>query len=233
MDDMIGTLLASRQKVLEDATRVITHLMRGARRLGLRLSTKTVASFNQKGMAEELLSLLPEDCKVSVNQTAKNLGLGTASGVKRTMNVQKSRLTKMAKRLHRTKGLVQPTKACRPMVWVACKSQGTWGHQGQGMGPTMLTTLRQQFAKAAMLRKSGGCTTNAYGLTVGHGKDPTIAIRIELITAWCDVTITDAVTDEALRKTWHTLLDRLKSSPKIWNAVAGPTAAVIATMLDL
>ena len=181
-----------------------------------------------------MLALLPDDCQVTVSTTTKDLGVGTALGAKRTTKVQQGRLAKMSNRLARTTGLVKVHKQCRKMVWVGAKPQGTWGHQGQGLAPTTLTKLRQAFAKTGMLRKPGGCTTTAYAITVGAGKDPAISLRIELIQAWCDTITHDPAQRAAICKTWDLLRQTLDDrGPTRWNAVAGPTAAVIATLMDI
>ncbi len=38
-----------------------------------------------------------------------------------------------------------------------------------------------------MIRKSGGCTTTTFALTVGMEKDPTVNLRIELLTSRTEV----------------------------------------------
>jgi hypothetical protein len=60
---------------------------------------------------------------------------------------------------------------CRHLVWTGAKPQGTWGHQGVGLAPTSVNRIRQQFAATAMIRRSGGCTTTAFALTVGQDSD--------------------------------------------------------------
>ena len=92
------------------------------------------------------------------------------------------RQMKMKRRVVRIRALTKEDRRCRVMVWTAARPQGTWGHQGLGLAPTSVRALRASFAAAALLRKTGGCTTTAYALTVGLEKDPSVSLRVELLS---------------------------------------------------
>ena len=118
------------------------------------------------------------------------------------------------------------------MLWIAAKSQGTWGHQANGLAPATVKRLRQQFAGVALLRKIGGCTTTAFGLTVGLHKDPTISLRQELVGSWLEVAVNPSIPKQGLEKVWTQLRDSL-AGPRRWHKVRGPMGAEVATLFDL
>ena len=83
-----------------------------------------------------------------------------------------------------------------------------------------------------MIRKSGGCTTTAFAMTVGPDSDPMIKIRLEVIESWLQVLVETSVPMEAIRRAWGRLRASLEG-PRRWASVKGPMAAVIATLVDL
>ena len=138
----------------------------------------------------------------------------------------------MRKRLVKIRTLVKQDRRCRAMVWIGAKPQGTWGHQGGGLAPSTVLKLRQQFAGAAMLRRPGGCTTTAYGMTVGLAADPTITLRVELMQSWLEIAAKPGVPHTALAKVWRRKQTEL-AGPGRWSKVRGPMSAVIATLQDM
>ena len=138
----------------------------------------------------------------------------------------------MATRLNNIQGLTKNNKGRRSMTWIGGKAQGTWGHQGNGLAPTTIQNLKQQFARAAHLHRPGGCTTTGYELIVGMDKDPHISIRQELLTAWLQVVQSGHISKGAAKKAWVKLKESLKG-PHRWQRVVGPMGAVIATLYDI
>ena len=171
----------------------------GAKRLGLKISPQGAVLFNRPGVAKIVADLLRE---AGVDIKASNLGVGTTAGGQRRTRTQQLRRAQMGKRLAKIRGLVKQSKRCRVMVWVGAKPQGTWGHQGNGLAPTSVRHLRQQFAGAAMIRKVGGCTTTAFAITVGLEKDPTIGIRHELFNFWLELVLNPSIPKQGLAKVW-------------------------------
>lgn len=41
--------------------------------------------------------------------------------------------------------------------------------------------IRRQFAAEGMLRRTGGCATTAFAMTVGAAADPAVSLRIDLV----------------------------------------------------
>ena len=119
------------------------------------------------------------------------------------------------------------------MVWIAAKPQGTWGHQGQGLAPSTVARLRQQFGVASLIRRPGGCTTAAFRFNVGLEKDPTIQLRQELLITWLQVVASSTVPARALYKVWKGLKIHLADAARRWHRVQRPMGAVVATLLDL
>ena len=102
-----------------------------------------------------------------------------------------------------------------------------------GLAPSCIRKIRQQFATASMITKSGGCTTTAYALTVGLEKDPSLKLRLEVVECWLRVLAETTMPIEAVKRAWHRSRIELEGNPKRWLIVRGPMAAVIATMLDM
>ena len=138
----------------------------------------------------------------------------------------------MAKRPRRVKTLVREDWQCRALAWTGGKPQGTWGHQAKGFPPSTVLKIRQQFSEVAMLRRSWGCTTTAFALSVGIDADPSIKLSIEVIESWLQVLAESKVPKEAILRAW----DRMKPEllgPRRWLRVKGPMAVVIATLVDM
>ena len=138
----------------------------------------------------------------------------------------------MTKRLLRIKQLFRIDKRCTAMIWIGARPQGTWGHQGNGLAPTTVKRLRQQFSSAAMLRRPSGCTTSAFALNVGIEKDPTISLRTKTFSSWFDILKAPGGAEPSITRTWEQLASNL-AGPSRWQRVQGPMAAVVATLYDL
>jgi hypothetical protein len=82
------------------------------------------------------------------------------------------------------------------------------------------------------MKRSGGCTTTAYALTVGQDSDPEINVRMELLRIWLEVVASTSVPKTALQKVWSQQQQRL-AAPRKWGQVKGPLGAVLATLHDL
>jgi hypothetical protein len=128
----------------------------------------------------------------------------------------KARRASMAKRLDRIRVLVKQDRKCRLLVWTGAKPQGTCGHQGVGLSPTAILQTRRQFAAAAMIRRSGGCTSTAYAMTVGQSSDPMVSLRVELVRSWLGVAGTTAIQPAALQKVWSQQRER-----SVWRGHSG------------
>ena len=80
-----------------------------------------------------------------------------------------------------------------------------------------------------MLRKSGGCATAAYALTVGLGAGPTVKLRTEMLEGWLQVLAETSAPKEAIKRAWNRARPGLVG-PKRCLKVRGPMATVIATL---
>jgi hypothetical protein len=233
VDDLTSVIQGSEQSCVRVGVDAGLFIAAGAKRLGLKISPKSAVLFNRPGVAKQVAEQLREHgIIIQATDLTKDLGLGTTAAGKRRTTHQYQRRQKMSKRLVRIQGLVKQDRRCRAMVWVAAKPQGTWGHQANGLAPTTVRKLRQQFAGAAMLRRTGGCTTTAFGLTVGLSKDPTIGLRMELFGSWLEVAVNPSIPKLGLERVWGQLRDSL-AGPRRWHQVRGPMGAVVATLRDL
>jgi hypothetical protein len=233
VDDLTSVIQGSERSCVSVGVDAGLFIAAGAKRLGLTISPKSAVLFNRPGVAKQVSDQLREHgVIIQATTLTKDLGLGTtAAGRRRTVH-QQQRRQKMCKRLVRIQGLVKQNRRCRAMVWIAAKPQGTWGHQANGLAPTTVKRLRQQFAGAAMLRRTGGCTTTAFGLTVGLSKDPTVGLRMELFGSWLEVAVNPSIPKQGLEKVWGQLRESL-AGPRRWHQVRGPMGAVVATLMDL
>ena len=102
-----------------------------------------------------------------------------------------------------------------------------------GLAPTTVLKARRPMAKAAGIRKTGGCTTTSFACTVGLGKGPTISLRVELVQSWLAAIATGKLTVQAVTGMWETLNEEITGAGIPWNQVKGPTGALIATRYDI
>ena len=102
-----------------------------------------------------------------------------------------------------------------------------------GIAPSNARRVRQQFVKASMIRKSGGCATTAFALTVGLEKDPSLKLRLQVVEFWLRVLAETTIPKEAIKRAWTRSNLELEGNPKRWLIVLGPMAAVIATMVGM
>jgi ribonuclease HI len=234
VDDLSSVIQGTAQMCEDIAVETGKQLAASCRDLGLVISDKSKVLFNRPGAAKQVaLRLQAEGIFVSASTITKDLGIGTAAGgTRRHTSVMKARRSSMAKRLSRIRVLVRQDRRCRTLIWTGAKPQGTWGHQGVGLAPTAILQIRRQFAAAAMIRRSGGCTTTAFALTVGPDSDPMVSIRVELLQCWLQVASTTTVQPVALEKVWCKQAKTL-AGPLRWGKVKGPMGAVIATLMDL
>jgi len=107
-----------------------------------------------------------------------------------------------------------------------------WGHQQQGIAPSVLLRVRSAVVGALSVRKPGGCASTAMKLH-GYGKyDPLVTFRKEVIAEFLYAAAKSSL-QMAIRKSWTKLVDVLSSRPGRWHRVTGPVSATVATLLDM
>ena len=199
----------------------------------LAISGKSVAVCSRPGVLKGLLKEL-EDAGVPCGGalSAKDLGLDTGAGVRRSVKVFRGRVLKGSKRVAKLRVInklgAKGTKLYRTNVWPT----STWGVASMGCPPTTLKTLRRQAAQS-VLTTGGRCTTTTIDLGYPDGADPAAAIREEIIMQWVKLWLdADAQLQQRIRAVWPRQLSKLLRKDR-WRVVAGSMWAVIATLFGL
>ena len=84
----------------------------------------------------------------------------------------------------------------------------------------------------AGVRRQGGCITTAIDLHFGWEKDPLVTARIELLATWTDVMRSSGGIRAGICSALYRHREYLRGEGR-WRRVAGPVAAVVATLYDL
>ena len=234
VDDLAARVSHTREIAIAKAVEGSVALVEGLRARGCKLSPKSVVIASNPKVAKEVVEKLGQrGIQVGSALRARDLGSDCSAASRRTVQVQKGRLTAARKRLMRIKGLVRAHGEARKLVKIAGKPQGTWGHQAQGLAPSTLRSWRASVMSSLGFRYNGGCCTVAFALHA-PGADPMIQVPLEQLRVWGRVlNKLDEAELRAAATAWRRRAAELLSKGEgRWRHVHGCLSATIATVMD-
>ena len=175
---------------------------------------------------KELRRLLtPED--IRIHRIGKDLGVPTTGARRRSTAGQKERLQKGMRRnnkLHASK--VGPGKGGARLFTASVLASGVWGHQGQGLSPSVRGKLRLQAARINKHQKLGSVIA-ALDMQEFVG-DP---VEEAVCQHWRSISKILARDPSWVSRTWQVLWSRLGDQRR-WARVTGPLGAMVAYLKD-
>ena len=235
VDDTVVRAEGTKKHVKATIYRTALSLKEGLDELHLTVSPKTVLLASDPVFGRELargLRRLDVPCTPALQ--AVDLGIDTAVGRKRVkrraakrVSVAQGRLRRIL-RMRRQKRLAVITKA----LWsTAAQPQATYGHQAMGLAPSTILLLRRSAAAAAAGRGPGRCFTSTLAALYGD-KDPVLELRRQVLAEWLELWRRAPELHCSVELAWPKLRARLTGARR-WRQVRGPTAAIIALLMDV
>ena len=126
--------------------------------------------------------------KTKFGLAAKDLGLGRAGGLRRTMVGIKDRFRKAKLRTGRVAYLAKNSKQARNCMALGF-SQATYGAEGVGYTPTMISQLHTMAADCMGYAKVGRCPMTAIAITKDLEWNPDVRGPTNLILEWCKLAL--------------------------------------------
>ena len=175
---------------------------------------------------KELRRLLtPED--IRIHRIGKDLGVPTTGARRRSTAGQKERLQKGMRRSSKLHALkVGPGKARARLFTASVLASGVWGHQGQGLSPSVRGKLRLQAARINKHQKLGSVIA-ALDMQEFVG-DP---VEEAVCQHWRSISKILARDPSWVSRTWQVLWSRLGDQRR-WARVTGPLGAMVAYFKD-
>ena len=169
--------------------------------------------------------LMPED--IRIHRIGKDLGVPTTCARRRSTAGQKERLQKGMRRSNNLHALkVGPGKARARLFTASVLASGVWGHQGQGLSPSVRGKLRLQAARINKHQKLGSVIA-ALDMQEFVG-DP---VEEAVCQHWRSISKILARDPSWVSRTWQVLWSRLGDQRR-WARVTGPLGAMVAYLKD-
>ena len=168
---------------------------------------------------------------MAVAAEAKDLGVGTTAGVRRTARYLQARICSVRGRVWRIKGLNRVNKKCAKLINTGAWPQATYGKEAFGISPAQMRQVRALAAAAATGEAPGKCPTTAIWLSLGPEQDPMIRLVEDIIHMWFSLWGTMDMVD--VSRAWWTAKGRFFTSPSPWSTVKGPVGAIIGILHNI
>ncbi len=192
-------------------------------------SRKTKILASNKKLRDSLVKYLKEfRLNVESVASAKDLGVGTIAGVKRTQKLIKGRIVSVRGRVLRIKRLRRVNHQAGKLFNSGAMPQASYGKEGMGINPSTLTQLRALAASAVSTGTHGQCPTTLIWLGLGSEHDPMVKVATDQIRMW--LYIADKADPIKVTKAWWAMKARFMTAQVPWGTVREPIGATIATL---
>ena len=168
----------------------------GAAEADVQLSTKSALTSNSSIGEMVARALQVRGVDIQRTNTAKDVGIGVASGSRRTTKVQVERLRKGSGRADGINSLAKQDARAHSLICTGLGPQQSYGLTVQGASPSMVDQLRKNFKKATQMGHTRSCLTSTLAWVVGIAKDPFVTTKVNQIKDWTDIWVNASPDDQ-------------------------------------
>ena len=241
VDDFVIWLVGAKTSLPQEMCRAIHVAYDAISKAKLNISTKSLVAASAIHIARSTANKLKlkYDIVLQVGASAKDLGIGTSLGSKRTAVVLTARRKKAQQKQRRAMVLKKALKSSAATfankAWnTAIQPTLMYGAVAAGLGNKAMQDARVQAIKTIGLEMRGQSTTAALAIALGEHKDPAIQHPMAIIMQWLQLAHQFLQDMPGMASMWRLAVKHLKSKQRYkWHAVRGPMGAAIATLLDL
>ena len=236
VDDLATLAHGDATSVLDMLVEAATCLKGGFASRQLVVSTKTVVTASTHRLADSICSSLHAlgiPCKAA--RAARDLGLDSASGRRKSTRVVQARLAKARARLGRLAVIRRIDKRAKRLNKTNIWPVSSYGFAAMGVSTSALKQLRTNAAVAASL-KTGGCAASTIAFNYPFGSDPAIKARLAVLQHWLGLWASSPLHRKAsISAVWQKQLALLSAVQlaRRWAMVGGPLRAAIVVLLEL
>ncbi len=208
-------------------------LVKGLEALGFTMSAKSLCMSSTKKLATSVVAALKRaGVTLSHTRVAKDLGMDSSLGRRRTNKVISTRFHKAAARGLRTRqlrsfGAPKAIKLYTTNLWPT----GTYGIAGFGIASKPMQGLRTVAATAAGWSK-GACVTTTIACSYPARHEPAVAARVTVLKDFAWALQTTLAERPRISAVWDKLVPKLDGAMR-WARVRGPIGAAIAVLKDI
>jgi ribonuclease HI len=239
VDDIVLDLQGSQRSVsagMASAVECVVELIEAAK---LTVSSKSVVVGSTMAIATDVVRRLAANGITMVKaRAAKDLGVGSTAGRRRTAAVLKARRGKAVGKAARAKVISKLVKSKGQLrgrrLWTqSVEPTMLYGATVAGLGQRSLQGVRTLAVNALGCSTSQQCVTSTLALSIGCYMDPAVKVKVSIIYQWMEILFSKAFIPRAAEAAWTKAVVRLGAASKLWSSVSGPLQATIATLLEL
>ncbi len=138
----------------------------------------------------------------------------------RTQKVLKHRMISIGGRVLRIRMLRRIDHRAGRLFNTGAYPQGTYGKEGMGVNPSLMTHMRAQAACAVSTCTKGQCPTTLIWLGLGREQDPAIKVPCDQIRMW--LYLAPQADQVLISKAWWRMKIDFYTSGMPWSKVKGP-----------
>jgi ribonuclease HI len=236
VDDVNQRAEATKPIVQELLLAAAADFAQGVEDMGLVIADKSRVISSCPDLAEQIASDLRNlGFPIQAADVAPDLGIDRGHGAWKRKPTANARLASAMKRTTKVRKLTKAARRWaggRHLFKTGVAPQAFYHTKIHGMPPSSITLTRRGAASVCAPKRSGRCLTALLALEYGKD-DPAVAIPIGLFREWLNL-MTDPAFHARAEAAWGTIrMDLEKNAKSRWRKIGGPTAAVIATLLDV
>ena len=234
VDDVAQQSIGHRSKVARSLVQSGLSFAYSMRALRLVISNKSTVVASDHELARSIATVISKHSgvKLSVANTARDLGICNNPTGKRSVRLQVQRLTKAKSRLRRIAPMSRVIRRARLLATTGAFPQALWGQSSIAVSNSTLAALRTAAAAASGIGGHGRCATTAIALAYGPDQDPAVRVACDQASLWFDLFRADSRLRALTVRHWSALLDRTLTPaghPRM-NNVLSPASGFVVTM---
>ena len=204
--------------------------------MGLTIADKSRVIASSQELAEQIASDIRDmGFNITAADVSPDLGIDRGHATWRSKPTARARLLLSSRRTGKVIRLAKAAnrwKGGRHLFKTGVAPQACYHAKVHGMPPSTVLSVRRGASAACAPKRNGRCLTAL--LAIEYGKeDPAVSIPVGLFREWFAL-MADSSYHMRAEAAWDTILGDLSINAKSrWRKIAGPTHAVIATLLDL
>jgi hypothetical protein len=232
-----GAPLALNTSVAQYAAECGLDLASGLVGLGCRISKKTTIIASNKSLGKDVQRKYGNHAvQAKVATVAKDLGVATTAGVRRTSTVQMQRIQSARNRCQRIQILARKVPRASRLYNTGAMPQALYGYEAFGCPPSILSAITAMAHQTTC--RNGGygrCDTIDIALSIGIKYHPFVHCKMQQIRQWFKALRTSPINMIDLTRAYTTVRQKVLASDQKdrWRLVKGPIGATIVTVSEV
>ena len=240
VDDFVLWLVGSRVTLPHEMSKAVYTAYHYIQAAGLDISEKSLLVASSKQIAIDAVKELKQkhNIKLDYSVHAKDLGVGTTLGCKRTSLVLTARRKRAQKKTSKARTIQHVLKGAASSffkkLWTtAIEPTMLYGAVATGVGKTAMAAVRAEAINATDLSMKGQSTTAVLAVVLGNYSDPAIKLPTAIVLQWLQIARSQVQEIPGMPSLWRLSVKHLRSKGEHkLHYVKGPMCATIATLLD-